>query len=126
MASGTRGPGTQEGTHVTLDYGLASFLCVFLTLTVLAQQNAPPQAGTHRRRSTRPTPTCSRTGDKAAERAGSPTPCPARSHRRTGGPIPRNYIDEQLFGRMDRDGIPHAGLASDEEFCAGLSDATGF
>src|SRR6266704_1858758 len=28
------------------------------------------------------------------------------------GDIPRkNYIDEQIFGRMERDGIPHAPLA---------------
>jgi hypothetical protein len=33
------------------------------------------------------------------------------------GPIPRkNYIDEHIFGRIERDKIPHAGLASDEEF----------
>ena len=38
----------------------------------------------------------------------------------------RNYIDEQLFGRMERDGIPHAGLASDEEFLRrAYLDATG-
>lgn len=28
----------------------------------------------------------------------------------------RNFIDEQIFGKMERDGIPHAPLASDEEF----------
>ncbi len=27
-----------------------------------------------------------------------------------------NFIDERVFGRMTRDGIPHAGLATDEEF----------
>jgi hypothetical protein len=33
------------------------------------------------------------------------------------GPIPRrNYIDDRIFGRMERDGVPHAPLASDEEF----------
>ncbi len=28
----------------------------------------------------------------------------------------RNFIDEALFSRMERDGVPHAGLASDGEF----------
>jgi hypothetical protein len=32
-------------------------------------------------------------------------------------PVPiRNYIDRFLFEKMERDGIPHAGLATDEEF----------
>lgn len=38
----------------------------------------------------------------------------------------RNYIDEYVFGRMERDGIPHAGLASDQEFARrAYLDATG-
>jgi len=28
----------------------------------------------------------------------------------------RNYIDQHIFGRLQRDGIPHAPLAQDEEF----------
>src|SRR5690242_6101475 len=32
-------------------------------------------------------------------------------------PVPRrNFIDEQIFGRIERDRIPHAPLAGDEEF----------
>ena len=32
-------------------------------------------------------------------------------------PIPhRNFIDDEIFGRMKRDGIPHAPLATDSEF----------
>ncbi len=32
-------------------------------------------------------------------------------------PIPRrNFIDKAIFGKMDRDNIPHAALAGDEEF----------
>jgi hypothetical protein len=30
--------------------------------------------------------------------------------------VPRNLVDEAIFGRMQRDGIPHAPLASDQEF----------
>src|SRR5262245_21845976 len=43
------------------------------------------------------------------------------------GTVPRrNFIDEQLFGRMERDGVPHAPLASDEEFIRRVYiDATG-
>ena len=43
------------------------------------------------------------------------------------GPIPRNnYIDDFIFGKMERDGIPHAGLSSDEEFLRRVSlDLTG-
>ena len=38
----------------------------------------------------------------------------------------RNFIDEHLFGRMKRDGIPHAGLASDEIFLRRVTlDLTG-
>ena len=33
------------------------------------------------------------------------------------GPVQRkNFIDEEIFGKMERDRIPHAALASDEEF----------
>src|SRR5215467_4300239 len=28
----------------------------------------------------------------------------------------RNFIDEQIFGRMERNGIPHGRLSGDEEF----------
>ena len=38
----------------------------------------------------------------------------------------RNFIDEHIFGRMERDRIPHAGLAGDEEFARrAWLDATG-
>src|SRR5436305_3655503 len=38
----------------------------------------------------------------------------------------KNFIDEYIFAGMERDGIPHAGLSSDEEFLRRVSlDATG-
>ena len=38
----------------------------------------------------------------------------------------RNFIDEHIFGRIERDGIPHAGPASDREFARrAYLDATG-
>ena len=39
-------------------------------------------------------------------------PAPAAGPRLT----PRNFIDEQIFGKMQREGIPHAPLATDQEF----------
>src|SRR2546425_523254 len=43
-------------------------------------------------------------------------------------PIPRkNFIDEHIFGRIEKDNIPHAPLASDEEFLRrAYVDAIGF
>ena len=43
------------------------------------------------------------------------------------GPMPRkNFIDEYVFGKMERDKIPHAPLAGDEEFIRrAYLDATG-
>ncbi len=43
------------------------------------------------------------------------------------GPIPRkNYIDEFIFSRIEKDKIPHAGLSTDEEFIRRVYvDATG-
>ena len=43
------------------------------------------------------------------------------------GPVARkNFVDEHIFGRMERDNIPHAPLSSDEEFLRRVYlDATG-
>src|SRR2546426_3236048 len=43
-------------------------------------------------------------------------------------PIPRkNFIDEHIFGRIEKDNIPHAPLANDEEFLRrAYVDAIGF
>lgn len=60
---------------------------------------------------------------KLTEEASRLLPAGAASTAR----IPRkNYIDEHVFGRIERDGIPHAGLSSDEEFIRrAYMDATG-
>src|SRR5262249_33809996 len=35
----------------------------------------------------------------------------------TQAPVPRqNFVDEHIFSKMERDGIPHAALTSDNEF----------
>src|SRR5215470_14997184 len=44
----------------------------------------------------------------------------------TGNVPRRNFIDEQIFGRIERDSVPHASLAGDEEFIRrAYIDATG-
>ena len=47
--------------------------------------------------------------------------------RRTGPKAERkNYIDQHIFGRMEREGIPYAAMAGDEEFLRrAYLDATG-
>ena len=67
--------------------------------------------------------------DKAAaasrltESVAAALPSPEASN----APIPRkNFVDELIFGRMERDHIPHAPLAGDEEFLRRVYlDATG-
>ncbi len=43
------------------------------------------------------------------------------------GPVPRkNLIDEHIFGKMERDGVPHAALSTDTEFLRRVTlDLTG-
>ena len=61
-------------------------------------------------------------GNMTAELAGS-LPLQGTTLRRA--PI-RTYIDQYIFGRMERDKIPHAPLAGDEEFARrAWLDATG-
>jgi hypothetical protein len=50
---------------------------------------------------------------KITERLTSELPKPAFAS----APVPhRNFIDDEVFGKMERDGIPHAPLATDQEF----------
>src|SRR6266481_5989061 len=65
-------------------------------------------------------------GDKGTE-ASRLTAAFAGTTSSAAGPISRkNYIDEQIFGRMDRDKVPHAPLANDNEFVRRIYlDATG-
>jgi hypothetical protein len=52
---------------------------------------------------------------------------PAVDPARAGRPVPRrNFIDELIFTRLQKDGIPHAPLATDDEFVRRVYlDATG-
>lgn len=58
------------------------------------------------------------TAEAAAARVGGSAASPA---------VPRrNFIDEHIFGRMQKNAVPHAGLATDEEFARrAWLDATG-
>jgi len=112
-----------------------TMVVLFLTLAVTAQQtqkgvpqpnqrqvDADPIEAAHSDLLNRP--------DKAAEASrltqavASALPGAAASS----APIPRkNFVDEFIFGRIDRDHIPHAPLAGDEEFLRrAYLDATGF
>ncbi len=64
--------------------------------------------------------------DRAVE-AGRATAAFQPSGTAVQGNVPRrNFIDEQIFGRMERDKVPHAPLAGDEEFIRrAYIDATG-
>ena len=104
-----------------------SGFCFCFALTIAAQQQTSPQ--TQEAIDKAHADMLKSGGDKAAE-AGRATEALSRALPRataTTGAIPRkNYIDEQIFGRMERDKIPHAGLASDEEFVRrAYLDATG-
>jgi hypothetical protein len=52
---------------------------------------------------------------------------PGEKSKQSSAPVPRrNFIDEQIFGKMERDHIPHAQLATDNEFLRRVSlDLTG-
>lgn len=65
--------------------------------------------------------------DKASEAEKFTAEAARALPRTSAGEIRRkNLVDEHIFGRMDRDGIPHAGLSKDEEFIRRVYlDATG-
>jgi hypothetical protein len=111
----------------------AVVLC--LTLAVTAQQPQkvqlqPPQQQVDQDRTEAAHSELLNAKDKAAEasrltQAVSPVlPATAAST----APIPRkNFVDEHIFGKIERDNIPHSPLAGDEEFLRrAYLDATGF
>jgi len=64
--------------------------------------------------------------DKAAEASRLTADFAATGSALSGDVARKNYIDEQIFGRMERDKVPHAPLASDQEFIRRVYlDATG-
>lgn len=109
---------------------LAALLLLPPTVSIVAQQNQTGTAAqTQEAIDKAHADMLKATADKAAE-AGRLTDALSKALPQTGassGIIPRkNYIDEHIFGRMERDGIPHAALATDEEFIRrAYLDATG-
>lgn len=105
---------------------LRSVLCFFAVFLPAYSQAVSPEA--------------ERNIDQAHEQLHKPRPKPGaqaenltrqvsslRPSDAVSGSIPRrNFIDEYIFGRIEKDGIPHAGLASDVDFARrAWLDATG-
>ena len=96
-----------------------------LALPLLAQQSSHEQdavdaahRGLFQKKQEKSKAVSSMTAEAVAARAGAAAQSPA---------VPRrNFIDEHIFGRMQKDGVPHSGLATDEEFARrAWLDATG-
>jgi hypothetical protein len=106
-----------------LKAAFSTCLSVALTLTVLAQQVPPSQQEAIDKAHV----DILKNDDKAAEAGRLTDALSDLLPRAEARPISRkNYIDDQIFGRMERDRIPHAGLSSDEEFLRrAYLDATG-
>src|SRR5207247_1376139 len=108
-------------------------LCLTLVVTAQLPQNGQPQPAAQQVDQDRIEAAHSEllnAKDKAAE-ASRLTQAVASALPGGGGPsapIPRkNLIDEHIFGRIERDNIPHAPLAGDEEFLRrAYVDAVGF
>jgi hypothetical protein len=106
-----------------LKAAFSTCLSVALTLTVLAQQVPPSQQEAIDKAHA----DILKNEDKATEAGRLTEALSDLLPRADARPISRkNYIDDQIFGRMERDRIPHAGLSSDEEFLRrAYLDATG-
>src|SRR5215470_13991622 len=106
-----------------------------LTLAVTAQQPPkaqpqPPQQQVDQDRTEAAHSELLNAKDKAAEASRlTQTVAPALpSAAASSAPIPRkNLVDEHIFGRIERDKVPHAPLSGDEEFLRrAYVDAIGF
>src|SRR5262245_37480955 len=110
----------------------AMILCLTLVVTAQLPQKGQPQPSPQQVDQNRIEAAHERLlseQDKAAE-ASRLTQAVASALAGAGGPstpIPRkNFVDELVFGRIDRDHIPHARLSGDEEFLRrAYLDATG-
>src|SRR5690348_16068638 len=100
---------------------------LLLALPLLAQQQPSPHPqdqvdaahrGLFQKKVDKSQAASALTSEAASARPGAEVKNPSIPHR--------NFIDEHLFGRMAKDNIPHARLASDEEFARrAWIDATG-
>jgi len=106
----------------------SSLIVALLAVTVVAQQNLTTTQ-TQEMIDKAHQDMLKSTADKAAE-AGRLTEALAQSLPQAGAAAVaigrKNYIDEHIFGRIERDKIPHAALSTDEEFIRrAYLDATG-
>ena len=100
--------------------GLGLFLVLFVALSVAAQKPKPQMSGQKTDRFEEahrglfaPRPNKAAEASRLTEQAvGTFSRTAQGSHQI----VRKNLIDEHIFGRMERDGIPHARLSSDEEF----------
>ena len=88
---------------------------------LFAVQSAVPQSPEAKARMERAHRAAEKPGRAASDIAGALTEQTAgirpRADAAAPGPIPRrNFIDERIFERIEKDGVPHAPLAGDREF----------
>jgi hypothetical protein len=90
---------------------LAGLGCLLLWTASILGAQTPPQALPPDHPPVPPPPTGRAAASDLTERLRPSDRAAATS------PVPRrNLIDEFIFGKIERDGVPHAPLASDEEF----------
>jgi hypothetical protein len=115
---------TAGGFHVRAPLVVAAAAC--WTLTLWAQAGSPPQPAPTAAEAQAQRERIERAHDDLRRTAGTTSRDAARlTHELAAapetnlasGPVPRQtFIDRFVFDRIERDGISHAGLASDEEF----------
>lgn len=115
-----------------------AFLILILTVTLVAQQQQQQKQGETKPPATKPAETKAppmvdkeaiekahetlfapkpTAGDAANELTKEVAPRLPGAGKVSFDPVPRkNFIDEHIFGRIEKDRIPHAPLSSDEEF----------
>jgi hypothetical protein len=96
----------------------AAFSCYSLSLWAAGQQPASPVTPTTRERIEAAHDDMRQaTADTAREAARLTDAVAKPANAVRPGPVPRrNFIDTIIFDRIKKDGIPHAGLSTDEEF----------
>lgn len=96
----------------------AAFSCYSLSLWAAAQQpTSPPTPGTRERIEAAHDGMRNLTADAAREAARLTDAVAGPGPGVGSGPVSRrNFIDQILFDRIEKDGIPLAGLSTDEEF----------
>ncbi len=107
---------------------LSSILCVAGGLALTATMSLPlsaapgdttglsPEAAARAERAHRAAEDSGPSASKVAEAITAEAVALRPAGEQAGPVLRRNFIDEAIFTRMERDGVPHAGLASDREF----------